>query len=716
MKKTTFKRLASLALAMILLVGCFPMAAFAEETLVPETCEVCGTALTETAEGFVCDVCIAQPETCEVCGTALTETAEGFVCDVCTAQPEIPEEPEIITETVTLQVTSDLELPDHEELFAAFVERELYDYDIAFFGTAARAGLNAVEKAIYDALKAKIEYVALHGGSTEFTLDNIPGLKTSWTNKELNLTFDNLFAAFDKQFDLGRIIDALLADCPFDLYWYDKIIGAGIQYSGTISSTYGQITDITMPFPVVGAYRGSKLHSVTTNVSKVTAAKATAEQVVANNRYTSDYETLLAFKNYICNAVSYNDDAAENDSTPYGDPWQLIYVFDNNSTTNVVCEGYSKAFQYLCDLAGLDCISVSGTTNGPHMWNVVTLNGKKYLVDVTNSDSGTIGSNGSLFLAGAPYKNGKYTFDCGNGTITYSCDNLGLATTSYDPLEAAKPLSAPAKPHKIVNNMTGPKVYWKAVSGAVKYNVWRSENGANGTYSKVGSTTALNYLDNSGAVSGKTYFYKISAVNGAGVDGERSPAMGIQFLDTPDVTTRINSAYGIKLGWNKVTGATGYAVYRMPYGGSTWERITTLSGGDTLTYTDSGVKSNNGTVYKYTIRALGGSNLKTMSGCYSGRTMVRLTSQTVKTATKAGANSIKCSWTTSGVVTGYEVRFMIGGTVYKTFTVGNPNTGSKTFSGLKAGQTYDVQVRTYKKVEGVGAFYSAWSVKKNVTI
>ena len=302
------------------------------------------------------------------------------------------------------------------------------------------------------------------------------------------------------------------------------------------------------------------------------------------------------------------------------------------------------------------------------------------------------------------------------GYTTHTCSGCGDSYIDNETPATGNGLDVPAKPHKIVNNMTGPKVYWKAVSGAVKYNVWRSENGANGTYSKVGSTTALNYLDNSGAVSGKTYFYKISAVNGAGVDGERSPAMGIQFLDTPDVTTRINSAYGIKLGWNKVTGATGYAVYRMPYGGSTWERITTLSGGDTLTYTDSGVKSNNGTVYKYTIRALGGSNLKTMSGCYSGRTMVRLTSQTVKTATKAGANSIKCSWTTSGVVTGYEVRFMIGGTVYKTFTVGNPNTGSKTFSGLKAGQTYDVQVRTYKKVEGVGAFYSAWSVKKNVTI
>ena len=31
---------------------------------------------------------------------------------------------------------------------------------------------------------------------------------------------------------------------------------------------------------------------------------------------------------------------------------ELIWVFDGDSSTNVVCEGYAKAFQYLCDLSG----------------------------------------------------------------------------------------------------------------------------------------------------------------------------------------------------------------------------------------------------------------------------------------------------------------------------------------------------------------------------
>ena len=115
---------------------------------------------------------------------------------------------------------------------------------------------------------------------------------------------------------------------------------------------------------------------------------------------------MLAFRDEICELVSYNAAAAgESYTDGYGDPWQLIYVFDGDDSTNVVCEGYAKAFQYLCDLSGLTCYTVTGamaggTGEGPHMWNIVTLGDENYLVDVTNSDAGTVGQNGGLFLAG----------------------------------------------------------------------------------------------------------------------------------------------------------------------------------------------------------------------------------------------------------------------------------------------------------------------------
>ncbi len=52
-----------------------------------------------------------------------------------------------------------------------------------------------------------------------------------------------------------------------------------------------------------------------------------------------------------------------------------------------LCEGYSKAFAYLCQKLGYEVICVSGTGNGgPHMWNMIKLDGEWYHMDVTFDD------------------------------------------------------------------------------------------------------------------------------------------------------------------------------------------------------------------------------------------------------------------------------------------------------------------------------------------
>ncbi len=52
-----------------------------------------------------------------------------------------------------------------------------------------------------------------------------------------------------------------------------------------------------------------------------------------------------------------------------------------------LCEGYSKAFAYLCQSIGVPCICIVGSGNGEnHMWNMVQVDGKWYHVDVTWDD------------------------------------------------------------------------------------------------------------------------------------------------------------------------------------------------------------------------------------------------------------------------------------------------------------------------------------------
>lgn len=190
-----------------------------------------------------------------------------------------------------------------------------------------------------------------------------------------------------------------------------------------------------------------------TGAARTAAAKAA--EVVAANQDKGTYSKLVAYREYITNAVDYNFDAANTANYPYGDPWQLIYVFDGDPDTNVVCEGYSKAFKYLCDLTwtGSDpevaCYLPTGTMDGGtgaglHMWNIVSIGGANYLADITNCDSGTTGAPDQLFLCGAEGSvDASYAAATTGGTVTYVYDKetlalydkeLVLSATKYSPL------------------------------------------------------------------------------------------------------------------------------------------------------------------------------------------------------------------------------------------------------------------------------------------
>ena len=268
---------------------------------------------------------------------------------------------------------------------------------------------------------------------------------------------------------------------------------------------------------------------------------------------------------------------------------------------------------------------------------------------------------------------------------------------------------------KIVAIVSGTHIYWNKISDADSYTIYRA-NAKNGTYTKIASTTATHYID-TGVTSGNNYFYKICA-NAGKNKSEDSIGKGIVFVGTPDFTLRVNRSTGIGLGWNKISGATGYAVYRKSYNGNDpWVRVATITSGNTVSWTDTSVKSKNGSIYRYTVRALAGSDRKTLSGCRNtGRTMVRLMTPVLNSVSSASATSMKAAWGKNSQASGYEVRLMVGGTVYKTYIVGGNANLTKTITGLKKGTTYKVQVRAYKKVDGVGSFYSAWSGAKNVVM
>ena len=334
---------------------------------------------------------------------------------------------------------------------------------------APRPALPGELSSVYNEVKPMVKLVA--DGTRASTIFEIPGTwtkpKSEWGITGAVISAGTLTAeasaAIEAAFNLDALMQRMLSEMPYELYWFDKTEGIGMSYGVSLSGEILTVKNLKLSMYISQAYAkinegGATYDPFTANTAKTSAAKRAAEnatQVVAANTAKSDHEKLKAYLDYIKDAVSYNNEAANNNATPYGDPWQLIYVFDNNPSTNVVCEGYAKAFKHLCDLSSFSesdllCSLVTGTMTvgtsaGPHMWNIVTFGSRNYLVDVTNCDADTVGAPDKLFLCGAaenePSK--KYTATAGSQSIVYEYDadtlsdyassNLKLEEMPYSP-------------------------------------------------------------------------------------------------------------------------------------------------------------------------------------------------------------------------------------------------------------------------------------------
>ena len=97
----------------------------------------------------------------------------------------------------------------------------------------------------------------------------------------------------------------------------------------------------------------------------------------------NDFEREEYINNYIIDNCKYDDAAAENDDVQ-GNENDAYGVFVDGKA---VCEGYSKAFQILCNKADIDCVLLSGTADSDnHAWNGVKIGGDWYQIDVTWDD------------------------------------------------------------------------------------------------------------------------------------------------------------------------------------------------------------------------------------------------------------------------------------------------------------------------------------------
>ena len=165
--------------------------------------------------------------------------------------------------------------------------------------------------------------------------------------------------------DLGLSESSLnVAFWAFD-YDNPQFLTLGSGYSYSYNSATRELVDVTIEY-------GRSAGEVPTSQFESTARSVINDAL----QMGSDYERLKYIHDWIVNNTSYTYTGPEYINEADG---PVVYG-------SALCEGYSKAFMYMAQSMGYECICVSGYSNGDHMWNMVKVGGTWYHVDVTWDD------------------------------------------------------------------------------------------------------------------------------------------------------------------------------------------------------------------------------------------------------------------------------------------------------------------------------------------
>ena len=163
------------------------------------------------------------------------------------------------------------------------------------------------------------------------------------------------------------------------------------------------------------------------------------------------------------------------------------------------------------------------------------------------------------------------------------------------------------------------KLSWNKVKGASGYEVLRATS-KTGTYKSVKTITSgstVSYTDTKLA-TGKTYYYKVRAYRT--VDKKRvyssysSIVSAKPVLKTPSVKLTSGSKKAT-IKWEKISGASGYEVYRATSKSGKYSKIKTITKNSTVSYVNSSLTKNK--TYYYKVRAYRTVNGKKIYSSYS---------------------------------------------------------------------------------------------------
>lgn len=238
---------------------------------------------------------------------------------------------------------------------------------------------------------------------------------------------------------------------------------------------------------------------------------------------------------------------------------------------------------------------------------------------------------------------------------------------------------------------------WSKVSGATGYNIYQYNPATNG-WKWVKATTSTS-VTITGLSSGTAYKFAVKPY--AKIDGTTVTSINSKSVETvtklPNVTTFKTGTIQcstVVLSWNKVSGATGYWIYKYNPTTKGWSRIKTTSA---TSVTITGLLP--GTSYQFAIKPCKTVNGTTVTSAASTSVtaITKIYKVTGLKATSATKTSVSLSWNKVTGATGYYV-YRYNATKKVWTKVATVSGTTYTVKNLSANTSYKFVIKAYKKV------------------
>ncbi len=212
---------------------------------------------------------------------------------------------------------------------------------------------------------------------------NIENMKTGTYKVEFGNTFSNILSKENGQKILGdyyqSAVEAFMYDNPKVFY-----LNVNKMYLNVESTKYVNRTTYN-----VYISQGNQKSYLADGFSSKEQINACEKQIynvrnqVISELSGTNYDKVKTIHDYLVDNISYDTTISKNN---------IYNMYGALVNKECVCEGYSKAFKYLLDEAGIQNVIVIGKgtnsegKNENHSWNYVLLNNNWYAIDVTWDD------------------------------------------------------------------------------------------------------------------------------------------------------------------------------------------------------------------------------------------------------------------------------------------------------------------------------------------